>query len=64
MLYIVLFADQGEVFSWGWSEHGQLGHGNTQNLSIPTQIQFFIGKKVLRIYAGGGFSVAILQPPV
>jgi alpha-tubulin suppressor-like RCC1 family protein len=59
----LVLTENGEVFSWGWSEHGQLGHGNTQSLTIPTQIKFFAGHKVLRIYAGGGFSVAILQSP-
>jgi secretion-regulating guanine nucleotide exchange factor len=57
-------SENGEVYSWGWSEHGQLGHGNTQNLSVPTLIKFFVGQKVLRIYAGGGFSIALLQSPI
>lgn len=31
----------GDIYSWGWAEHGQLGHGDKINLCVPTKIEFF-----------------------
>jgi hypothetical protein len=29
----------GDVFSWGYGKHGQLGHGNSSNLDIPKKVK-------------------------
>ncbi|KAF0682697.1 Aste57867_25215 [Aphanomyces stellatus] len=57
---LALTAD-GEVFSWGWGQMGQLGHENHKNLNLPTKIQFFADHKikVAFISAGGCHSGAI-----
>ena len=28
----------GKLYSWGYNGYGVLGHGNTTNLSVPTEI--------------------------
>ena len=34
--------EDGEVWSWGRNQYGQLGHGDTQNRAIATRIEYFI----------------------
>ena len=46
----------GKVFAWGWGEHGQLGVGNTHNMSQPTQVQVPACEGVC---CGSGFTVAL-----
>jgi alpha-tubulin suppressor-like RCC1 family protein len=31
----------GELYSWGKGIDGQLGHGNTKNISKPTRVEGF-----------------------
>ena len=28
----------GDLYSWGWGEHGNLGHGTTTNKHVPTRV--------------------------
>jgi hypothetical protein len=37
-----LIDDQGYAWSWGMGTYGALGHGNTNNLTRPTRIPFFV----------------------
>jgi alpha-tubulin suppressor-like RCC1 family protein len=34
-------SSQGRVFSWGYGEDGQLGHGDTQDYQVPKEIEYF-----------------------
>ena len=43
----------GEVLTFGCGEHGQLGHGDTQDQLLPKVVEALRGKKVLQISAGG-----------
>jgi alpha-tubulin suppressor-like RCC1 family protein len=29
----------GDVFTWGWGSHGQLGHGNTGDQLVPKRVE-------------------------
>ncbi|ETV99813.1 hypothetical protein H310_07854 [Aphanomyces invadans] len=51
----------GQVYSCGWGEHGNLGHGNIDNVATPTKIAFFQsrGVHVDRCIAGGAVSIAL-----
>ncbi|KAF8818084.1 RCC1 domain-containing protein [Rickettsia endosymbiont of Cardiosporidium cionae] len=42
----------GDVYSWGFNNNGQLGHGNTSNLAIATRIEYFVtnGIKISKIF--------------
>ncbi|AGH98936.1 RCC1 domain-containing protein [Micavibrio aeruginosavorus] len=36
----------GEVWSWGYNNYGQLGHGDTANRAIATRIEFFVANNI------------------
>jgi RCC1 and BTB domain-containing protein len=52
----IAFNTEGQVFSWGGGgqnkNKGQLGHSNKKDLSKPTIINFFTGKKVKKVACG------------
>ena len=54
-------SSQGRVFSWGYGEDGQLGHGDTQDHQIPKEIEFFKKNqiKIATISAGHSHSGCI-----
>jgi alpha-tubulin suppressor-like RCC1 family protein len=55
---IALSAD-GRVFSWGYGEDGQLGHGDTNDYLQPTQIQGLARLSVTQVECGHSHSGAI-----
>ncbi|KAL6845454.1 hypothetical protein ACP4OV_024949 [Aristida adscensionis] len=58
-----LVTDKGEVFTWGWGEHGQLGLGDTYDQVVPQKVN--IGdngprtSSSLGVYCGSGFTIAV-----
>ncbi|EQC33669.1 hypothetical protein SDRG_08773 [Saprolegnia diclina VS20] len=54
-------ASTGDVFSWGWGQMGQLGHGNHKSLNLPTPIVYFDAAniKIAYVSAGGCHSGAV-----
>lgn len=36
----VALSSLGQVFTWGWGIHGQLGHGNCDNEFLPKLLDF------------------------
>lgn len=51
--------ETGQVWSWGWNEHGQLGQMNEINQNLPKLIESIKDEKVSKICCGNGFSFAI-----
>eukprot|EP00742_Colponemidia_sp_Colp-10_P008629 GILJ01009358.1.p1 GENE.GILJ01009358.1~~GILJ01009358.1.p1 ORF type:complete len:377 (-),score=32.54 GILJ01009358.1:488-1618(-) len=49
----VALTDGGLVYSWGWNEHGNLGHADTIDRSTPTLIQALNRLRVSQITAAG-----------
>ena len=49
----------GSVWSWGRGGHGQLGHGDEQEQSLPKKIEAFAGQRVVATSAGDDQSLAI-----
>lgn len=55
--------DDGQVCTWGWGEHGQLGLGDTSDQSLPRVVD--LGNKpgsnllTTRVYCGSGFTIAV-----
>jgi alpha-tubulin suppressor-like RCC1 family protein len=45
MQHYALTAD-GEVWSWGYNNYGQLGHGDTVNRASPKRIEFFVTNNI------------------
>lgn len=56
-------SDDGQVCTWGWGEHGQLGLGDTSDQSLPRVVD--LGNKpgsnllTTRVYCGSGFTIAV-----
>ncbi|KAL2653788.1 hypothetical protein R1flu_021916 [Riccia fluitans] len=44
--------EQAQVMSWGNGESGALGHGRTDDLSVPKVVEFFSGIRVSSVAAG------------
>ena len=49
----------GELYTWGQNQFGQLGDGTYENKSTPTKITFPNGVKPTKISSGFSFSIAI-----
>jgi alpha-tubulin suppressor-like RCC1 family protein len=50
---------ENKVFSWGKNEFGNLAHGDTIDRFIPTQVDFFDGKKIIQIACGYNHCLAL-----
>ncbi|KAF8791481.1 Ultraviolet-B receptor UVR8 like protein [Argiope bruennichi] len=55
---VALNAD-GRVFTWGWGVHGQLGHGNAEDIVFPKVIESLRKKTIVSICAGQGHTVLL-----
>ena len=51
--------EAGDIFSWGWNEHGMCGNGKEENVKLPVQLE--MKEKVLKIGCGDGTSFAVLK---
>lgn len=49
-------AARGEVLTWGWNEHGQLGVGSAVDSQLPQMVQGM--RLVAGVSLGSGFGVA------
>lgn len=48
---------EGEIYAWGWNEHGNLGTGDKTDRYNPTHIE---APTVVNIAAGGAFFILYL----
>lgn len=55
--HVIVTTIERQVFSWGLGQHGQLGHGDTNDRYIPTLIEALKGKSVTLVCCGHGFSI-------
>ena len=55
----LLLAHTGAVFSFGWGDGGQLGHGNQRDQSTPKMIKALLGVCVVAIAAGHKHSLVL-----
>ncbi|WP_158336163.1 RCC1 domain-containing protein [Bifidobacterium actinocoloniiforme] len=49
----------GNAYSWGDNQHGQLGDGTTANRNLPVRVHAPNGARFTSVSAGNGFSLAI-----
>lgn len=57
-----IVTEDGEVKTWGWGEHGQLGLGNTCDLTSPQVVDLRRKSNrhaIYRVYCGSGFTFAL-----
>ena len=50
---------EGEVYTWGQGDMGQLGHGDRKNLTLPQRVPLLSGKGVCVVQAGGWHSESL-----
>lgn len=43
---------EGEVYTFGCGEHGQLGHGDDRSISGPTKIEALVGHNIISVVCG------------
>ena len=53
--------DNGDVYSWGYGQQGQLGHGSSSNEKVPKLVAFFTQRNVAitQVAAGWRHSLAL-----
>ena len=54
----------GDLYTWGWNDYGQLGHGDTLSRDLPTIVQFFKDletHKISAVVCGFWNSVVIVK---
>ncbi len=59
--HTLALSTQGKVFSWGYGEDGQLGHGDTSDNPLPREIVSFKHTRIASIAAGHSHSGAISE---
>lgn len=61
----MILSEEGQVYTWGRGEYGQLGHNDRKNLSSPKLVDFFQNlpndDHVIQISAGGHHSLAVTK---
>lgn len=61
----MLLTEDGKVYSWGRGDYGQLGHGNTENVTEPKSIEVFENlpsdNRVIQISCGDNHSIAVTE---
>ncbi|PWA87071.1 Regulator of chromosome condensation 1/beta-lactamase-inhibitor protein II [Artemisia annua] len=49
------------VCSWGWGEDGQLGHGDAEDRSSPTQLSALDGQEIVSLTCGADHTIAFSE---
>jgi alpha-tubulin suppressor-like RCC1 family protein len=44
--HTITVAESGNLYTFGWSKYGQLGHGNFQDHLVPHQVHALRNKKI------------------
>ncbi|KAK9747381.1 Regulator of chromosome condensation (RCC1) repeat [Popillia japonica] len=57
-LHCVACSDEGEVFTWGDNDEGQLGDGTTNAIQRPRLVQALQGKKITNVTCGSAHTLA------
>nr|XP_022903495.1 E3 ubiquitin-protein ligase HERC2 isoform X1 [Onthophagus taurus] len=57
-LHCVACSDEGEVFTWGDNDEGQLGDGTTNAIQRPRLVQALQGKKITNVACGSAHTLA------
>ena len=56
--HCLVLDNQGNVLSWGWNEHGNLGNGETNNAHTPAKINFDCDGSICDIFVGSAHCFA------
>ena len=55
--HVLCKTDNGEIYVWGWNEHGNCGLNGVENVSIPMLLD--LGAPVKKCFAGSGHSFCV-----
>ena len=55
----IMIAASGRVYTCGWGDYGQLGHGDTEDQSTPKLVGALAGEQVVDVCAGGSHTIAV-----
>ena len=61
----VIVTEHGEIKTWGWGEHGQLGLGDTRDQTSPVTVSldYDLNEAAsIRVFCGSGFTFAVTMP--
>ena len=56
---ILLLSVGGELYSWGWNEHGMCGSGDEENITTPRIVKALHGYCVTLPACGAGHSFVV-----
>lgn len=59
--HTIVVSESGNIYSYGWSKYGQLGHGTFQDLLVPHQVLVLNDRRIENIAGGWRHSMAIDQ---
>jgi len=59
--FCLILLQNGQLFSWGYNEYGQLGLGHHNNVNTPQRISFFSNIKISKIYCGSLSSFILID---
>ena len=51
--YSMVLSECGDVYSFGYGEYGQLGHGDAENQLVPRVVSALEGVRCVSVSAGG-----------
>ncbi|XP_048506982.1 E3 ubiquitin-protein ligase HERC2 isoform X2 [Athalia rosae] len=54
--YSAALSANGDLYTWGRGNYGRLGHGNSDDISVPTLVAALSGHKVVNVACGSGDS--------
>ena len=49
----------GEVFTWGCGDNGQLGHGDGENWNVPTKVESLSKETIVKVACGNHHTAAV-----
>lgn len=50
--YTAVTTEDGRLFTWGFNEKGQLGHGSRYNQEFPKQVMILASERVVKVACG------------
>ena len=60
-LHSVCITNKRKIFTWGCGKQGRLGHGNEEDVLLPTEIPMLSNMRVVQVSAGESHCAAITQ---
>ena len=59
--HTVALSINGEVFTWGSNDYGQLGHGDQKDRNVPTKVESLSGEIIVKIACGHDHTAVVTE---